>query len=111
MKPRFNIEDYPDRDVAMHCPNVEDATIFLEYLDSIGRTWINGDRYRNPRYNNYDSQTAYAFNRGQFGSVDFYLDNDYEVLSFGNFDWNEFDISEKEIKAFDKFLASFTVSA
>lgn len=113
MKPRFNIEDYPDRDVAMHCLNAGDAAIFLEYLNSIGRTWIGGAEYNcgHTHYNRYGSQTSYAFNRGQFGTADYYSEHGYEVLLFSDFDWNEFDISEKEIKAFDKFLASFTVSA
>lgn len=113
MKPKFNIEDYEHlSEIAMCCPNEEDATIFFEYLNSVGKRWCNGEKYVVNDFSlKYGASTAYAFNRGKFCSKEYYEEEGYTFLYFDDFDWCDgLDITEKDIKAFDKFFASFAVN-
>ena len=71
----FNIDNYPGN-YCMHCATKEEALEFLQYLDSVGRTWNGGDSYLSfSNYNMYGNETVYHFNEGTCG------DRDYALLS------------------------------
>ena len=86
---KFNIYDY-DEDVVMHCPTLEKAEIFLEYLDSVAKTWSDGTRYISKHFwYDYESDTCYEFLEGMHDSYQWYEDANYEILEFDDFEWDE----------------------
>lgn len=99
---RFNIEDYKGKYV-MHCKTEEEAEIFCEYLHSIGRTWGNGDSYkddiRDRIYAMYGAETCFEFNIGRYGSKQCYEEEEgYTILEMEDFmdkEKKEFNYSNK----------------
>lgn len=88
---RFNIDDYVDEDVVMHCNTKEEAKIFCEYLHRLGLTWASGTSYLNVEsWSNYTKNTCYSFNEGQHSSVCWYVMNGYDILEFDDFDWSDY---------------------
>ena len=78
---KFNIDDYKGKYV-MHCKTEEEARSFYDYLR----------RARNCKgcsiYGHIDlfqSKTAYNFNNGTFGDVDYYSSSGYTVLEWSKF--------------------------
>lgn len=85
---RFNIKDYKGKYV-MHCKTKEEAEIFCEYLYSIGRTWGNGDSYKDDNndriYAIYGAETCFEFNRGRYGSKQYFEADEYTILEMEDF--------------------------
>lgn len=108
---QFNIEQYSGNFV-MHCKTIEDAEIFLSILDESGRSWGSGRSYkRTSYYDAFREQTCYAFNIGQYGRIDSYLDLGFTILEFDSFDWNnDVNPTENDIKIMDKFFSGFAIN-
>lgn len=96
---KFDVNDYKGT-YYMHCKTKEESDIFLEYLNSLGRKWVDGESYLSPgiygtRYGKhvYD---CYNFNCGQISSEgiikDLNLDN--RILEFSEFDWEGYDYDD-----------------
>ena len=109
----FVMEDY-GKNVVMHCPEEWMARKFLDYLDSKGKKWINGSSYKEiPEYENYKERTAYRFNYGQFGSIDWYEKNGYKILRFEDFffgDDEDFTVEKEDADCIGTFLNNFTLN-
>ena len=108
---RFDITQFQGR-YAMHCKTREDAQTFLEFLHKNGRSWCNGESYRSLYYAKHRDQTAYAFNEGKYGSVDWYASRGYTVLSLEDFEWDD-DVtppSNRDLQRFDNFFSQFTIN-
>ena len=93
---KFNIDDYKGKYV-MHCKTEEEVRSFCDYLR----------RARNRKgysvYSHIDlfkSKTAYNFNNGTVGDVDFYSSSGYTVLEWSNF-MNDTKGNERIDKVFD----------
>ena len=88
---KFNISDYVDEDVAMHCDTKEKARIFCEYLHRLGLTWASGMSYlKETDWSDRKKNTCYSFNEGQHSSVCWYVINGYDILEFDDFDWSDY---------------------
>lgn len=87
---KFNISDYVDEDVAMHCDTKEKARIFCEYLHRLGLTWASGTSYlKHTGWSKYKNNTCYNFKKCQYSSICWYIDNGYGILEFDDFDWSD----------------------
>ena len=88
-KPIFKLEDYPGK-VAMHCNTAEKADIFCWFLHYAGRKWFNGEKYaENTEWDIIEDNTCYDFNRGFACSYNFYKRENYKMLEFDDFKWEE----------------------
>ncbi len=88
IKPIFNIQDYENENYVMRCNTQEEATIFCNYLHSIGKKWCNGDSYlKETHWNNYMGHICYNFNAGEFGMVVGYC-RTFHILNFSQFNWS-----------------------
>ena len=93
---KFNIDDYKGKYV-MHCKTEEEVRSFCDYL----RRAKNRKGYS--VYSHIDlfkSKTAYNFNNGTVGDVDFYSSSGYTVLEWSNF-MNDTKGNERIDKVFD----------
>lgn len=82
---KFNIDDYKGRYV-MWCKTEEEARDFCRYLDSVGRRWVDGDRYTEIiRYEDYGKRTCYNFNHGFVGGLPCYADLGFTILEWSDF--------------------------
>lgn len=87
---KFNIDDYTGKYV-MHCKTEKEAKDFCKYLHNDDRRWSNGDSYlSDTNYNMYQSDTAYAFNEGKYSDVDWYKRNNYTILEWSDFMYQNF---------------------
>jgi hypothetical protein len=89
---RFDIKEYEHLggDVAMRCQTFESAIIFLEYLDSVGKRWCSGHSYNKvDRWGDYEEDTCYFFNIGEFCDLDWCETQGYQILEFDDFEWGE----------------------
>ena len=93
---KFNIDDYKGKYV-MHCKTEEEDRSFCDYLS----------RARNRKGHSvcshidlFKSKTAYNFNEGLVGDVDFYSSAGYTVLEWSNF-MNDTKGNERIDKVFD----------
>ena len=81
---KFNIEKYTGNYV-MHCKTEEEARDFCKYLDSIGRTWLNGAKYvDNSHWFDYGPNTTYWFNSGLYDCIEYATD--YATI----LEWSDF---------------------
>lgn len=81
----FDIEKYKGEYV-MHCKTEEEAKIFCNYLNSIGRTWSAGNSYFLETYwNKYKKSTCYSFNTGTYCFKAYYEQEGYIILEFEDF--------------------------
>lgn len=88
-KPKFRLEDYLGNYV-MHCETWEKAKIFCGFLDNLGRRLNSGDLYTNKTYWTYYSENiVYYFNDGLYGDKERAEEENYIVLEFDDFDWEE----------------------
>ena len=106
---QFNINDYQGDNVCMHCATEDEANTFLAFLDSIGKTWCNGQSYLDyPRYDDYGEDTCYFFNEGTYDSLQYARDAGWQVLDFADF---EFFLIEEEFvtdeRPLDDFFSAF----
>ena len=92
---KFNIDEYKGDNIVMRCRTQESAEQFLKYLDSVGRRWCSGTKYtKNSQFVCYKDRTCYRFNRGEYGSVEYFEEYAYEILEFEDFDWGDEDSNE-----------------
>jgi len=88
-KPIFKLENYPGK-VVMHCNTAEKADIFCWFLHYAGRKWFNGEKYaENTAWDIIEERTCYDFNRGFFGLKGRLERENYKVLEFDDFKWEE----------------------
>lgn len=115
-KSKFNINKYKDSQskcYAMHCETEEEARIFLKYLHSQGRKWVDNVNYMTRMsYETYGSETCYFFNEGTYGGRDRMDISNEILLSFSDYDWEEYEdkeltLTDKDVVALDNFLSSF----
>lgn len=111
-KKLFNINDYIGNYV-MHCKTKEDAVEFVEYLNSTGAQWSNGDKYSESStyWERYGIETCYNFNKGCFGDVECYKRIGYIILEAENylFDSDDFEIHQSENDAFNSFIDEYKI--
>lgn len=77
----FNIDDYKGKYV-MHCKTKEEARSFCDYFH---REKSPLAYYGNSHMDIFQSKTAYNFNEGTIGDVEFYSSNGYKVLEWSDF--------------------------
>lgn len=100
---KFNIDDYKKGRYAMHCKTEEEAKDFCNFLDSIGRHWKSGRSYaEETKYNEYKNKTCYAFNRNQYGYMNYFAEKDYTILEWNDFMNKEF--TKADLKSGDVIL-------
>ena len=93
---KFNIDDYKGKYV-MHCKTEEEVRSFCDYL----RRARNRKGYSvYSHIDRFKSKTAYNFNNGMVGDVDFYSSSGYTVLEWSNF-MNDTKGNERIDKVFD----------
>lgn len=91
---RFDANNYKGK-YAMHCATEKEATIFLKYLDSIGRKWTSGKKYTDQTYFYEEREnTTYAFNQGLYGGFDWFIKEGCKVLEFTDFEWDGYKAEE-----------------
>ena len=110
IKPEFHIEDYGEGTV-MHCPTLDSANTFCQFLHENGRRWNGGQSYVEVNYwHDYGSGSCYEFLPGYYGNYDeFFVDEDYTILEFDDFDWSSF-LKEPDIEPSEyitEFLSTF----
>lgn len=100
---RFCIDDY-DGNYCMHCKTKEQALTFLDYLDSVGKTWSNGDSYlKADLWDDYGKETVYYFFDGTYGEVSDCFGE--TILEFEEFDWSEEELHIEQTMSFDDLFA------
>lgn len=88
-KPKFDPKNF-DENTAMHCPTLESAKIFLNYLDSVGKCWTDKVSYtEKDNWSSHRDKTVYYFNSGQYCDTDYAHEEKHTVLEFDDFDWCE----------------------
>ena len=110
MKKIFNIEDYNQKLVVMHCKNYEEAVEFTQYLDLIGKRWCSKERYtpQNTQWDRYRQNTCYEFIGGTYCELSYFVRNGYKVLNFEDFEFiDSYEIGEEDIKTFNEFISVF----
>ena len=86
---KFDISKYGSKHV-MLCPDQESASIFMRFLDSIGRTWCSGTSYlHRDNWNTYKRNTCYRFTEGEYCRKSYFEENHYIILNFYDFEWDE----------------------
>ena len=82
---KFDFNKYPGKYV-MHCKTEEEAKEFCKVMHDAGREWCIGKSYiRNEWWDVYEAATAYAFNIGEYSSVEFYQNRGYKILEWSDF--------------------------
>lgn len=108
----FNLRDYKQGRYAMRCPDHEKARIFLRYLHDNGRTWTQGVSYlKQDNYDVYRENTCYSFNDGTFADTNYFVTHEWEILSFDDFEWDDFcdlEVTEKDNQEFNQFISQFS---
>ncbi|MGN0317802.1 MAG: hypothetical protein ACI4E1_07730 [Lachnospira sp.] len=85
-KPYFKFEDYPEKEVAMHCKTTEEAEYFCKFLHGAGKTWSDGSSYLEYRnFEGYKENTVYYFNKGTYGDKTCAVK--VNILEFSDFEW------------------------
>ena len=97
-KPRFDIENYIDKTVAIHCKTMKELKVFLDYLDSTDHPFLEYkkdlERIMSNMYSAYGSDLCISINFGWprttgarlgFGPIKHYKECD--ILEFSDFDW------------------------
>ena len=109
---KFDINQYTGQQYAMHCSTREDAETFLDFLMKHNRSWCSGESYKNRHYDKHRHRTCYSFNEGRYGNIEWYKENNFTVLEFDDFDWDD-DItppSSRDLQRLDNFFAQFAVN-
>lgn len=82
----FNIENYKNKKVAMHCKTIEGAKSFCTILNHMDITHESSVAYSNSRtWDLLGQEICYDFNNGSIGSVSYFLANGYTVLEWSDF--------------------------
>lgn len=104
-KSKFNIENYTNKAVVVHCKTMKELKIFLDYLSSVDHPYPNYEE--NPdyvmcnMYNTYSSNLCVSINYGWnlgclgFGPIKLYEKEKCDILEFSDFDWfTKYDIED-----------------
>jgi len=91
----FNIQDFKNKDIAIHCKSKEEAKILFGVLITNGiTTWSDGDEIQNETYyNDYKNLTCYEFDSEYgdgiaVGDLDSYDEEDnFKVYEFSEIDF------------------------
>lgn len=85
----FKLEDYKDSQgkiYCMHCKTEEEAKNFCDFLHYQGRRWRNGESYLyEKRWEKYEEDTCYLFNKGAFGCIKDRDPHRYKILEWSDF--------------------------
>lgn len=97
-KPRFDIENYIDEIVAIHCKTMKELKVFLDYLSSTDHPFPgykeDPERIMSDMYSAYRSDLCISINFGWtsitggrlgYGPIRRY--KNYDILEFSDFDW------------------------
>ena len=97
-KPRFDIENYIDEIVAIHCKTMKELKVFLDYLSSTDHPFPgykeDPERIMSDMYSAYRSDLCISINFGWisitggrlgYGPIRQY--KNYDILEFSDFDW------------------------
>lgn len=104
MRTNFDISAYQGGFV-MACETQEEARVFLEYLDSVGRKWCDGKPYTvTDNFDTYGNQTCYYFNEGSYGSVGFAIRYKKTILKFSDFYWEANEFNPEMTMSFDDLM-------
>ena len=97
---KFNIDDYKNKKVVMHCKTKEEAKDFCNVLDELGLNldelglkWSNGLRYSETMgFSPWECQNGiyYIFNEGIHSSLKHCKDEGYKILEWEDFMNKEF---------------------
>lgn len=79
---QFDLDNYKGKFV-MHCRTRKEAKGFCKYLHEHGRMWCDGISYKTTDWKIFAADTAYYFNEGWLGSVNYATD--YTVLEWKDF--------------------------
>lgn len=95
---KFNINKYLGN-YAMHCKTEEEAKIFLRYLDSVGRKWVDGTSYMSmTKWDDYGPDTCYDFYNGTYCNKTYFLTcYGYTILEFSDFEWDNKNTKRKPV--------------
>lgn len=89
---KFNIDKYMGN-YAMHCKTEEEAKIFLRYLDSVGRKWVDGTSYNQTEAWYKD---IYILNKGKYAKAPVVnVDGEKAVKMYGNVYVTKYDETRK----------------
>lgn len=82
---KFNLDNYKGK-YAMHCKTEEEAKDFCKYLHEHGRRWESGASYvDNTNWKKYKENTAYHFNVGGYGHINWYSKETVTILEWEDF--------------------------
>lgn len=82
----FNLDEYADRNVVMHCPEKWQAELFCQFLHDNGRQWCDGDSYEKTiEWDYHRGKTCYDFNEGTRDSLVLCKENDATILEIADF--------------------------
>lgn len=71
--------------IAVHCKTKEDAENFCRMMHEHGLRWCNGNSYlKQNNYHVYTTKTCYT-NKGAYSPYDFYKQNKYIIVEYGDF--------------------------
>lgn len=91
MSSKFNINDYLDKKVAVHCDTEEKARIFRTCLAQHGLSWCSGVSYLSKsNWCEYKEHTCYNFHDGSYAYTDWYRERHYLILEFDDFNWTDY---------------------
>lgn len=99
-KPKFRIENFPGKYV-MHCPEEWQAKIFCKYLDSTAKCRRDRMPCSNEKikklWSMHKQDTCYNFKLRLYSRIEYYIERNYKILEFSDFDWSEYDKPESEL--------------
>ena len=94
---KFDFDKYKGKYV-MHCKTEEEAKEFCKVMHDAGMKWSSGNSYASDTsWYIYGEGTAYKFNRGMYGTIEFYQDGGYTILEWSDFR-KEKEMTKKELK-------------
>lgn len=83
---KFNLKNYENKTVVMHCETEEEAKSFCEHLCRLGKSWCDGTSYIKDTYwNDFKKNTCYRFNEGTYQDKDYFERMGYTILEWSNF--------------------------
>lgn len=97
-KPRFDIENYIDESVAIHCKTMKELKVFLDYLSSTDHPFPgykeDPERIMSDMYSAYRSDLCISINfgwtsitGGRLGCCPIRQYKECDILEFSDFDW------------------------
>lgn len=83
---KFNFSDYKGKDVVMHCKTEEEANEFCRWKHENGDWWCDGKSFLEENYfDDCGSETCYMVNRGEYCSLDYFIECRFKVLEMSDF--------------------------